>query len=766
MPREENPSQTVSPWWRYGVAMTLIAGFAVLIVISLQAYRGAPPIPARVVAPDGQVVFTGTEITAGQQVFLKYALMENGTVWGHGAYLGPDFSASYLHALAVDTESFLSRRLYGRNADQLSEAERGAVGAGVVRLLKENRYDAGSETLRLTEPEVESYRRQIGTWGAYFSGPVRTGGLPDKYLDNPKELQDLTAFFAWAAWASVANRPGKPYSYTNNFPFDRAVGNTLTSDAILWSALSLIALLAGTAVILFFFGRFDYLGWKGHAEHIHPQLLPGRFTESQRGTIKYFFIVTLLFLGQVLVGGAVAHFRADPGTFYGIDLARFFPSNILRTWHLQLAIFWIATAYVAGGLFLALSLGGIEPKGQSLGVNVLFWALVVVVGGSLLGEFLGIRQLLGKVWFWFGHQGWEYLDLGRGWQVLLALGLTVWMLLLYRATAPARRDPERREISTLFLLGAATIPVFYLPAFFFGSRTNFTVVDLWRFWIIHLWVEGFLELFVTVLVAVTFFQLGMVSRKTAVRVIYLDIILFLGSGIVGTAHHWYWTGQANVTMAMGAVISALEVVPLLLLTLDAWDFIKLSRARCDVCNKVIAIPHKWAFYFLMAVGFWNFVGAGIFGFLINLPVVSYFEVGTLLTPNHGHSAFMGAFGMLAIALTVLALRQVSTEEHWVRPEKFIRLSFWGLNIGLALMVTGNLFPGGLLQVWDVLQHGYWHARSFDYMNRDLVRLIEWLRLPGDLVFICLGVIPAVIAAGSVYRRVRAHRQVSGGTAVL
>jgi nitric oxide reductase subunit B len=336
MPRERSPFQTVSPWWRYGVAITLIVGFAVLISISHQAYRGAPPIPARAVAPAGEVLFSGTDIMEGQQVFLRYALMENGTVWGHGAYLGPDFSASYLHTLAVDTEAFLSRRLYGRNPDELSQAERDAVGAEVVRLLKENRYDAGSGTLRLTEPEVESYRRQIGTWGAYFSGPVRTGGLPAKYLDNPKELQDLTAFFAWAAWASVANRPGKPYSYTNNFPFDRAVGNTLTSDAILWSALSLIALLAGTAVILFLFGRFHYLGWRGHAEHIHPQLLPGQFTESQRGTIKYFFIVTLLFLGQVLVGDAVAHFRADPGTFYGIDLARLFPSNILRTWHLQL----------------------------------------------------------------------------------------------------------------------------------------------------------------------------------------------------------------------------------------------------------------------------------------------------------------------------------------------------------------------------------------------------------------------------------------------
>ncbi|HWQ09160.1 MAG TPA: cbb3-type cytochrome c oxidase subunit I, partial [Holophaga sp.] len=346
----------------------------------------------------------------------------------------------------------------------------------------------------------------------------------------------------------------------------------------------------------------------------------------------------------------------------------------------------------------------------------------------------GINQRLGELWFWFGHQGWEYLDLGRGWQILLAIGLIGWVALLLRGVMPALLDPAHREITTLFLLAALAIPVFYLPAFFFGSTTNFTVVDNWRFWIIHLWVEGFFELFVTVMVAVTFFRLGMVSRLTAARVIYLDAILFLGSGIVGTGHHWYFSGQTHLNMSLSALFSAMEVVPLTLLTLDAWDFAKLTRSHCDICGKSVNIPHKWAFYFLMAVGFWNFVGAGIFGFLINLPIVSYFEVGTLLTPNHGHMALMGVFGMEALALMVLTFRQVLSDAQWAGPERFIRISFWGLNVGLALMAAGSLFPGGVLQVYDVLQHGYWHARGLDYTGRDLTRFIEWCRMPGDVVF--------------------------------
>lgn len=752
--------ERLSPWWRNVTILVLIMGFTVLVWMATLSYRDAPPIPAKVVSATGKTLFTRGDIVAGQQVFLKYGLMENGTIWGHGAYLGPDFSATYLHALSVETAEAIALARFNRTPGELGAPDQAAVSAETGQLLKENRYNRHADVLTFTQPEVSSYRKQIDNWTAYFSKPAGNGGLPAKYIKDSQELQQLTAFFAWAAWASVANRPGKDYSYTNNFPYDPMSGNTPTSDAILWSALSLITLLAGTAAVLFAFGKFDFLGWKGSGEHVHPQLLPGVATASQRATINYFVAVTLLFLGQALVGGATVHYRVDPASFYGVDISGFLPSHILRTWHLQLAIFWIATAYVGGGLLLAPSLGGKDPKGQVCGVNILFGALLLVVAGSLIGELLGINQLLGGLWFWFGHQGWEYLDLGRAWQALLAVGLILWVCLLFRAIAPARKDPEHREVASLFLYAALAIPLFYLPAMFFDSASHFSVVDTWRFWIIHLWVEGFFEVFVTAMVALIFYRLGIVSHQTAARVVYLDAILYLGSGIVGTGHHWYWTGQSNITMALAALFSAMEVVPLTLLTMDAWDFVKLSRGTCDVCGKAVAVPHRWTFYFLIAVGFWNFVGAGVFGFLINLPIVSYFEVGTMLTPNHGHAAMMGVFGMLAVALTTFALRQVSTDEQWERPEKFIRVSFWGLNIGLALMVVTNLFPGGVLQFVDVLNNGYWHARGPEFLQGRLPRLMEWLRMPGDLVFIGLGAVPLLIAAIMTWRATREKSPVS------
>ncbi|MGC8762702.1 MAG: cbb3-type cytochrome c oxidase subunit I [Acidobacteriota bacterium] len=467
---------------------------------------------------------------------------------------------------------------------------------------------------------------------------------------------------------------------------------------------------------------------------------PGALTPSQRATALFFLVVGLLFLLQVLLGGALAHYRVEPQGFYGFHLADLLPYNLARTWHLQLAVFWIATAWVGGGLFLAPLVGGKEPRGQRAGVLALLGALAVVVFGSLFGEHLGIHGHLGKLWFWFGHQGSEYIDLGRFWQVLLAAGLVFWLFLMFRAIKPAFATATR-EFAGLFLFAATAVVLFYLPAFLWGARTNFAVIDNWRFWIIHLWVEGFFELFATVLVAMMFVQMGLVSVKTATRVVYLDAILYLAGGIAGTAHHWYFTGQEAMAMAIGACFSALEVVPLTLLTLDAWDFIKLQQAPCDACGEPLAQKQKWAVYCLMAVGFWNFLGAGVFGFLINLPIVSYFEMGTTLTPNHGHAAMFGVFGMLALAVLLFVLRSLSTDETWGRAERFFRTGFWGLNAGLFLMIVLNLFPAGVLQLYDVVKNGYAHARSLEFTMTGLYHTTEWIRLLGDGTLLAAGAVP-------------------------
>jgi nitric oxide reductase subunit B len=333
------------------------------------------------------------------------------------------------------------------------------------------------------------------------------------------------------------------------------------------------------------------------------------------------------------------------------------------------------------------------------------------------------------------------------------VGLLLWIFLMFRALRPAIKSPGKRELSSLFLYAAVAIPVFYLPALFYGPHSNFAVIDNWRFWIIHLWVEGFFELFATVLVAIMFHQMGVVSSKTATRLIYLDAILYLSGGIIGTGHHWYFTGQGTLNMGLAACFSAMEVVPLTLLTLDAWDFIKLRKQQCSACGRELASNQKWAICFLMAVGVWNFVGAGIFGFLINLPIVSYFEIGTTLTPNHGHAALFGVFGMLALAVLVFCLRAMQSDEVWKGTEKFIRVGFWGVNLGLALMILLDLFPGGVLQLWDSIANGYWHARRLTFLMGGFYHKLEWVRMAGDMIFILFGTVPLALGVlRSVWKR--------------
>ncbi|HET8696626.1 MAG TPA: cbb3-type cytochrome c oxidase subunit I, partial [Gammaproteobacteria bacterium] len=684
LPKAEPEESPLSPWWLRTVAIVLVVGFAGLLTITFLAYRNAPPIPARVLDPAGAELFSRDDILNGQALFLRYGLMDNGTVWGHGAYLGPDYPAEALHRIGEDSAAAVAERRYGKAVANLTDVELAAVRSEVAILLKTNRYDAASDTLRLTEPESFAYRRQIDFWTSYFHEPARNGGLKADLITDPAELRQLTAFIVWAAWASVANRPGADFSYTNNFPYDPDVGNRPTTSALLWSALSLLVLLAGIAAVLLAFGKFDYLGWITRGHRAHTQFIPGATSPGQRAVSKFFVVVGLLFLAQALIGGAVAHYRAEPESFYGFQLETILPSNLLRTWHLQTAIFWIATSYVAAALFIGRSLRIDEPRWLATATHWLFAAFGVVIVGSLLGEWAGIAGLLGRWWFWLGNQGWEYLELGRVAQFLLVGGLLIWFAILWHLARPKTiANAEVRPIAVMFLFAALAIPVFYVPALLFGAKTHFTIVDTWRFWIIHLWVEGYFEFFATTVVALLLFQLGLTRRNTALRVIYLDAILYFLGGLIGTGHHWYFSGQTGFNMAMSAMFSVLEVVPLTLLTLDAWDFVVTTRGETAPSGQRVVLPHKWTFYFLMAVGFWNFVGAGMFGFLINLPIVSYYEIGTVLTPNHGHAALMGVFGMLAIALMVFVLRQTADERSWPAIERYVRVAFWGTNVGLA-----------------------------------------------------------------------------------
>jgi nitric oxide reductase subunit B len=455
-----------------------------------------------------------------------------------------------------------------------------------------------------------------------------------------------------------------------------------------------------------------------------------------------------MLLMQTLLGGATEHYRAEISNFFGFDLARFLPFNIARAWHLQLSLFVVSTSFLAAGIFLVPMIAGKEPRRQHWLSYTLLGALALVVFGSLAGEFAGIHGWIQKGWSWFGNQGFEYLDLGRFWQVLLTIGLLFWVVLLFRGLQGRLKTERLGNMPWLFFFSALSIPAFYAVGLLARTDTHFTATDFWRFWVVHLWVEDFLELFTTIMVAYMFVLLGVVHERVALRVVYLDIILYSLGGVVGSMHHVYFSGEPAIHMALGAFFSAAEVIPLTFLTLESWSFLQLGAQQHS--GSRTRFPHFWALMFLAAVGFWNFLGAGVFGFLINLPIVSYYEIGTALTANHGHASMMGVYGMLAVGLALFCLRYIVPEERW--SDRAAKISFWSLNLGLAWMVFATLFPLGVLQLYHSVSVGYFDARSLTYLTNQTNALLEWLRLPGDAVFIVGGVLPVLYLAWLGVRR--------------
>ena len=314
--------------------------------------------------------------------------------------------------------------------------------------------------------------------------------------------------------------------------------------------------------------------------------------------------------------------------------------------------------------------------------------------------------------------------------------------MLFRVLRGRLRSEHPGNMPWLFFLAACAIPAFYAVGLIARTGDHFTVAEFWRFWVVHLWVEDFLELFTTVMVAYMFVLLGVVRERVALTVVFLDIILYSFGGVIGTMHHLYFSGEPAEHMALGAFFSAAEVIPLTFLTVEAWSFLQLGAAQESRAST--PFPHRWAVMFLVAVGFWNFLGAGIFGFLINLPVVSYYEIGTALTANHGHAAMMGVYGMLAIGLALFCLRYLIPDERW--PEKWARISFWSTNIGLAWMCFATLLPLGILQLYESVNNGYFEARELKFLTNDTNALIEWIRLPGDIIFIAGGALPTLYIA--------------------
>jgi nitric oxide reductase subunit B len=726
----ENPVDKVLKWILLATALIC---FALFFWATAVTYERAPPQPVRFVGPDGANVMTAADIFAGKGGFQKADLMDFGSLYGMGSYFGEDYTAFALERLATLTANNLAQARFGKALDALAPEQQATVRDAMRRQLQG--VDLTLSEVKLPDELARAILMVRADIAANLGKLDLTRGWTPAHSLSPAEMQQTAEFIIFSALTCVARRPDVSWSWTENWPYEPEVGNVPTTNTFIWTWASFCFTFLCFGGVLFI-----YKFWLDTPDErpMETSLVKFRaLTASQRKVGKYFLVVAAVLLLQIAAGSIMAHAYYDRRSFYGLDLHNYLPFNFLRCVHIQAPIIWIGVAWIGSGLFIAPSMaGGRDARGQPLLVDLLFWATLVIVAGALIGNWLGVMGYIQTGWFWFGNQGLSYIQLGRFWQIGFFAGLLIWSALIFRAlwpTAPelrrATRDFWSGRIRIENLIWAATINIAILYVFgmipLTGIGKSFTITDFWRWWVVHLWVEQSFEFFAATMSAYLLMALGLVSRPLAERAVYFELILIFLGGVLGTGHHLYWAGGPSMWIPLGSMFSFIEVLPLVLLIIEAVHQHQLIRAHR-------AFNYRLAYTYIIGAAFWNFVGAGVFGGgTLNAPLINYYEHGTFLTLNHAHTALFGAFGLLAIGLVYFCLRYLAGERAPFS-EKLGLWAFWLYNAGLALWILFNFFPIGWPQLVAVYEHGFAYARSVAFYDQTLIW--QWMRLPGDVVF--------------------------------
>ncbi|MFV1993983.1 MAG: nitric-oxide reductase large subunit [Verrucomicrobiales bacterium] len=752
-------------WWKIFVIIFTVS-ICVVGYIGYKTYEYAPPM-SDFVGEDGEVIFKAEDIPAGQTVFLHAGLMEYGSYLGDGGMRGPDFTGEALHLVAKWMNEYYEKQWISKVPDP--DTRKAVVQALVQKEIKANGYQPDYYTKKgeeqsnyqpgavvLSEGQVFAYKKLQQYYSQMFGEGGDLVGIeqfdPPNYITDQEKIRKLTAFFAWGGWLCGAERPGYTYSYTQNWPYDPLAGNIPHGGLVLWSVIGVIVVILAIGIMFYYYGKLDP---DSEFQEQKPRMPPFATTEmvdkykptpTQRACYKFFAVAAILFLIQVLAGLLTVIDFVGLFGMMGIDFNHFLPVTVTRAWHSQISILWISVCWFAATIWVLPLICRPEPKGQLQWINALFWALLIVGVGGAIGIPLGIKGLLSEFnTRWFGLQGWEFLQIGRFYHYLLFVSFCMWLIIIWRGLWPALRQKQTWSLPNWMVYSICGIIFMFCASFVAKPDTNFVIADFWRWCTIHMWVEAFFEVFTTIIVAYFLYLMGFVSHRMAARVVYLAALLFLGSGLVGIAHNFYWNAKSIETIALGGVLSSLQVAPLVLLTVSAWRFRKMPESTLYQLQKDKGIKSTFgltaAFLFLVGVNFWNFFGAGVFGFSINLPIVNYYQHGTYLTVNHAHAALFGVYGNLAIAAMLFCGRWNIGPQRW--NSGLLKTSFWSLNIGLMLMVMLDLFPVGVHQLIAAMNEGYAFARSQAFLESDTFQMFTWMRSFGVVLFLCGGVFPLV-----------------------
>ncbi|MFC6723085.1 nitric-oxide reductase large subunit [Halobium palmae] len=721
---------------RQTIAKALVAVFVLnLIVMGAGAFYSSqqvPPIPKEVVGSDGDVVATESQVQAGKIAFQQNGLMNHGSILGNGAYFGVDYTADTLELKVEFMREYYAQERYSEAYADLNSADRGSVDSLVRDDLDES-FERGTETIQYSAAEVYAHQQVRDVYVQRYHAGSLDRGVPTDFIGSEDEARQFADFALWTAWISHTDRPGSDHSFTNEWPYEPAAGNTPTGSTMVWSVISMVLLVAAVGIGVFLYKSVELPEPRIEGIEIPP---PDEITltPSQRAATRFIPLAGALFALQVLLGGLLAHYYVERHAFFGIEevfginIVQALPFALAKTFHLDLGILWIASLWLGAGLFLPPLLTNHEPDRQKTLIHVLLGALIVATVGGMVGIWLGAQGYIdGPLWWILGNEGLEYLEVGRLWQVGLLIGFVLWTALVWRGFKPLLERESRYGLAHMIIYAGGSIGLLFTAGMFYTPQTNIVMTEFWRWWVVHMWVEGAFEFFIVAIVGLTLVSMGLLRKRSAEKAVAFQALFVMGSGVIGASHHYWWVGQPDVWIPFGSVFSTLELIPLILILFEAMGQYRALATSDET------FPYTLPFMFIIASGFWNFLGAGVLGFFINLPIVNYYEHGTYLTVGHAHAAMFGAFGFLALGMATYMLRISTKPEEWT--EGRLRWAFWLWNVGLAVMVFVSVLPVGFLQLETAFTQSYAAARSLAFYNSELVQLLFWARLPGDTMII-------------------------------
>jgi nitric oxide reductase subunit B len=702
----------------------VIVSMIVLIWGTVKTYQHIPPLPDKFISVNNEVLFTQDNIRAGQAAFQKRNLMNFGTILGNGSYFGPDFTAEYLAFIRDHVADRFAGEEYGTAVAELNLEQRDKIMMHTRHNIRGATY--ADQTVLVSTEWADAHLAFVEKYIDRFVGGDRNLGIAPDLLD-PKRTERFAAFVAWTAWFSQKERPGSDGSYTNNWPPIPELGLTPTPTVIMWTAwmIGWVLFIALIIILAYNFIRIEPI----------PELpsLEEKAVKSlgflQKLSLLLLGVCTLIFFIQTVAGGYLANAYANRVDMYGIfewlglERMEILPFQAVRTAHTAMAIIWVVGMWMSGALYAALLLGGKERPWHRIVAYMSTTVLTISIIGTLVGLYASIRGWIDPWWWLIGSEGTEYLEMGRLWRVGIAFGFVSWTAVLLSVLYSAR--VKWRPFLVLLMLSAVGITAAFFASFFYKPDSHWVIIDFWRWWVVHHWVEGIFAFFQILIIGWFLAGLKLVTSEEVTKSIYLEGIIVLMAGFLAVGHHYWWIGEPTFWIGIGSVFSTLEVLPLFLLLMSALAVMK------DKIPDIKTI-HMLPLAFFLASALWQFIGSGILGLLINFPIVNYFEHGQFLTVAHAHGSFFGAFGFLAIGMMLYALRHAEPEGWNLR---LLWISFWLSNIGLALMLVISTIPVGVMQLAEAVIVDYAASRSLEFYERPIIVLFNQLRAPGDFLIV-------------------------------